>query len=127
MVGARACRQGAGHTGALTTAISAHGTLEAREEASCGVVATIGAEIKAGVQAKAGDEATTGEEEKAGVEARAGMVVVLAGHTVVVVVEAQVEVSLRMLRVMTITRLSPSTMWSVQTTTVCHLLSSFKN
>ena len=80
-------------------------------------VATATGEEKAMVVAKAG---------MAVVMARAGMVVVLAGRAVVVV-EAQREVSLTVARAIRIARSSPSTAWSVRTTTVRHSLSSVRN
>ena len=65
--------------------------------------------------------------EKAMVAARAGMEVELAGRAVVVGVEAYEEVNSRMVRTIRIARLSPSTAWSAQTTTVCHSLGSVRN
>ena len=58
--------------------------------------------------------------------ARAGMAVVLAGHAVVVV-EAQREVSLTVEMAIRIARSSPSTAWSVETTTVRRLQCSPRN
>ena len=76
--------------------------------------------------------ATTTGEERAMVVARAGMAVVpgmavvLAGLAVVVV-EALEEVSLTVARAIRIARSSPSTAWSVGTTTVCRLQLSLRD
>ena len=116
---ARARRQGAGPVGALTTATSVHGTLEARKEARRGVVATT---MAATTEEEKDMVATAMEEETAMVAARAGMVVAAVVEcTMVEAVEAQEGGHPRMARATTIARSSQSTAWSVGTTTVCRL------